>query len=133
MSEFYDDAAATALELLAEFGADVVITKPGTPVYNPATGTTTETGGGSQTVSGVKFEYNTFIRSGQRNEPGSLIQAGDKQLLLAATATDGTPLNAPKAGDVATVGGVDFTVTAVAPLDPAGTPVYYECNIRGAA
>jgi hypothetical protein len=41
------------------------------------------------------FEYNTFIRSGQRSEPGSLIQAGDKQLLLAATATDGTPLMRP--------------------------------------
>jgi hypothetical protein len=133
VSAFYDDLADTAADMLAEFGQAVTLTKAGTATYDPTTGTTSVTGGGSQTVSGCVFEYSSFIRSGQRSEPGSLIQAGDKQLLLAATATDGTALNAPKPTDVVTVGSVAYTITAVAPLDPAGTPVYYECNIRGAA
>jgi hypothetical protein len=81
----------------------------------------------------VVFEYSAMIRSGVRDEPGSLIASGDKQLLLTPLKSDGTALDAPKVGDRATLAsGVVYTVTAVAPLSPAGTVAYYDCNIRGA-
>jgi hypothetical protein len=135
MSINYARLQATAARLLSENGQSITLTRSVTNPdnYDPATGdvmafTLTQTG------FGVVFEYNTFIRSGVRDEPGSLIVAGDKQLILTPLKADGTALNPPKVGDRATLAsGVAYTVTAVAPLSPAGTASYYECNIRGSA
>jgi hypothetical protein len=133
-ADIYTRAVATALRLLTDKGQAVTLTKAGgAGTYDPATGINTVTPPAAQTVTGAVFEYSSFIRSGVRNDAGSLIRAGDKQLLLAATATDGTALAAPATGDTVLVGSVTYTITGVAPLSPAGTVVYYECNIRGAA
>ena len=80
--------------------------------------------------TGVVFEYNTFIRSGVRNDGTSLIQKGDKQLILSAFQADGSAMPMPQPNDIATFGGTPYTITAVAPLMPDGTPVYYECNVH---
>jgi hypothetical protein len=133
-SALYTRAAATALRLLTDKGQAVTITKTGgAGTYDTATGSNTVTPPAAQTVMGAVFEYNTFIRSGVRNDKTTLVTAGDKQLLLAATATDGTTLTAPVPDDTVQVGVITYTITAVAPLSPAGAVIYYECNIRGAA
>ncbi len=86
-----------------------------------------------RTTTGVVLEYSSFIRSGVRNEPGTLITAGDKQLLLSAIGIDGLLLSAPpKADDTATLAnGTVYTITTDAPLSPSGIDVIYDCNIRG--
>lgn len=129
-------ARATAARLLAPISQGgkaqaITLTHTAPRAYDTAAGTTTPVVT-TQTGSGVVFEYNTFIRSGIRNEPGSMVQAGDKQLLLSPLKADGTALTAPQVNDTASVAGVVYTITAVAPLSPAGTPIYFECNIRGA-
>lgn len=130
-------ARASAARMLAPIaqggkGQTIILTRVTPDDYDKTTGTipavTT-----TQTTSGAVFEYNTFIRSGVRNEPGTLILAGDKQLLMSPFRADGTPLDPPAVNDtVALADGSVFTITSLAPLSPAGTPVYFECNIRGA-
>lgn len=126
--------AARMLGLVANGGKGqvVTLTREAAGVYNPATGAAAITPT-TQTGSGVVFEYPITIRSrgGSRDEPNTLILAGDKQLLLSALNTTGGTITRPQAGDRATIAGVVYTITAVGPLSPAGTDVYYECNIRG--
>lgn len=134
MSAFYDDLQLTADELLTEFGQAVTLTNTGAAAtYDPATGATSGSGSTTQNAIGAVLEYSTFIRQGVRNEASSLIRAGDRQLLLSPFAADGTALTAPSVDDTVTVGAVTYTLTAVATNAPAGTVVYYDCNIRGAA
>ncbi len=137
MSVAYDvRARATAARLLGPIAqggkAQAVTLTHKSSGYEPATDTATPTAP-TQTGSGVVLEYATFIRSGARNEPDSLIQRGDRQLLLSPLNSAGVPLTPPIAGDTVTLAsGVGYTITAVAPLAPAGTVIYFECNIRGA-
>lgn len=105
-------------------------------VYNPATSLVTGGGPVTQTTSGLVLEYNSFIRSGIRNQKGqaSLIAEGDKQLLLSPFDSAGNVLS-PQPNINATIqlaNGVVYTITAWAPLAPASLVIYHECNIRGA-
>lgn len=139
MTAYDARARATAARMLAPiaqggYGQTVTLTHVSGGVSNPATSQVDGSVTTTQTTSGAVFEYTTFIRSGVRNEPGTLILAGDRQLLMSPYASDGTPLSpAPSVNDTVTLAnGVVFTITAVATLKPAGLPVYFECNIRGA-
>jgi hypothetical protein len=136
-------SAARALAPIASGGKGqpITLTRVTNGDYDEATGTIPQVTT-TQTGSGAVFEYTTFIRSGVRNEPGTLILAGDKQLLLSPFKADGTPLDPPQTNDTVTfdvldgagnvIGTKTATITALAPLSPAGVAVYFECNIRGA-
>ncbi len=136
----YARAKATAARLLntvANLGnaQTIILTRdissPGN--YDTNTGSIMGAITASQTGSGVVFEYNTFIRSGTRSEAGSLIQSGDKQLLLSPLDSTGADLVPPTEGTRARLAdGTSYTITAVAAQSPAGPVIYYECNIRGA-
>jgi hypothetical protein len=121
----YAETAADVDELLAEFGQSVTLTTRTGGTYNTATGTNTPTTA-TQTVTGVVLEWN------QRNIDGSLVLVGDKRLLLSPVTTAGAALTAPAANDTVTIGSAVYTIVRVVPLNPAGTVVMYECNIRGA-
>lgn len=128
--------AAEELKLKAQGGSgqQITITTPFVGQFDPATDTTTTGDPTVRTGSGIVIEYTTFIRSGLRNEAGSLVQAGDKQMLLSALALDGSILTPPPAvNDKVTLeNGDSFTITSLAPLSPAGVAIYFDCNIRGA-
>lgn len=128
-------ARATAARLLGGKGQAVTLKRAGPDGSTYDTSASAYTGGtppAPESCFGAVFEYSTFIRSGLRLEKGDPILAGDKQLLLAALNAAGVAIARPKPGDIVTVSGVDFTITSVAPLSPAGTDIYHECNIRGA-
>ncbi len=138
MSVAYDvRARATAARMLAPIarggkGQSITLSQSVRGTSDPATGPPVPTVT-TLTVSGVVFEYPITIRSrgGQRDEPNTVILSGDKQLLLSPTDDTGAAFT-PHDGDIVTIAGVDYTITAVGPLAPAGTVIYFECNIRGA-
>ena len=122
---FYQRMQKTSNRLLIGKGQAVTITHvvPGT--YDPATGgvTNTET---TQKGTGAVVDWNA------NQIDGTLIQAGDKQLLLSPLNTAGAALTAPVLGDTVT-DAASVVYTLVAPLktvSPAGTPVLYDCNMR---
>lgn len=118
---FYSALAADALALLEEFGQAVTLTRRTAGAYNPGSGaaTVTET---AQSGTGAVFDYDA------RRIDGTQVLFGDKQLILAAVG-----ITAPQVGDEVTVGGVEYAITAIKPLAPAGTVVIYEINLRGAS
>ena len=122
---FYNRLAATAKKLLKGKGQSLTLTKITAGTYNPATGGFTGAGTSTQTAYGAIFDYGT------KQIDGTLIKAGDKQLLLSAFKTDGAALTAPVLGDTVSIGGVVYTlVEPLKEVNPAGTVVMYECNLR---
>lgn len=128
MNEFYDDLAATANELLTEFGGPVVLSRTSAGDYDPATGTTI--GGTTTTYNGVaaKFDY------AQTDIDGTLIRVGDQRVLISVA---GVVL--PQTGDTLsftdpnTLAVTVFDVIMAKQVNPAGTAVLYDVQVRGLA
>jgi len=122
---FYTRLQATANRLLKGKGQTLTLTKVTAGTYNPATGAMTGATTSTQTAYGAVFDYGT------KQIDGTLIKAGDKQLLLSAFKTDGTALTAPVLGDTVSIGGVVYTlVEPLKTVGPAGITVIYEANLR---
>lgn len=123
---FYDRLQATANRLLKGKGQTVTITSQTVGDYDPATGSAPVTAS-TQTGWGAVFEYTN------KNIDGTLIIAGDKQLLLSAINSAGILLATPQVNDTVTIGGQVSTIKQIKPLNPAGTALLFDCNIRGAS
>jgi hypothetical protein len=122
---FYTRLQATANRLLKGKGQSITLTKVTAGTYNPATGAMTGTTTSTQTAYGAIFDY------GAKQIDGTLIKAGDKQVLISAFKSDGSALTAPVLGDTVTIGGVTYTlVEPLKTVGPAGITVIYEANLR---
>jgi len=125
MSEFYDDMALTAADLLTELGQVVTLTHTVSGAYDPATGTTGADTTTTQTVTGVEEFYSA------RSIDGTLILAGDKKFHLSPLNAAGAAITPPVAEDKITFAdGAVWTIKAVMPVSPAGTPVLFTLQIR---
>lgn len=114
----YAEVAANALETLTEFGMDVGRRSFTAGVYDPATGLVTPTTANT-TRKGALFDFG----AGQTLERGTLIQGGDKRLLVDATAAV-TPQ------DHFIINGVEYVIVSIGEINPAGTVVLYDLHLR---
>lgn len=118
----YSKSAATARKLLTKFGRTVTRRTYTAGAYDPATGTSTPTTADTSRI-GALFDYNDKTSQGQQYVRGTLVIAGDKQLLLDAE-------GAAAATDHYIVGSAEYTVVSMAEINPAGTPVMYDLHLR---
>lgn len=114
----YADTADLALGALTEFGMAVTRRAAGSAVYSPGTGTSSSSTADS-VRQGALFDYGP----GQTQVRNTLIQAGDKRLLLDAS-------GAALMTDQYVINGVVYTVVSVGEVNPAGTPVLYDLHVR---
>ena len=103
----YVKSAATATKLISKFGQSVTLRHYTIGTYNTASGLNTVTTL-DVTARAAIFDFS----KGQTLQPGSLIQAGDKQALMAATQT-------PALQDHVIVGGKDYVIISLGELNPA--------------
>ena len=123
MSFDYASIAVLADELLAEFGQPLTITTHVTGEYDPATGLTSFSAT-SHEGYGAVLDYGLH-QSGMGAGGDSLIQHGDKQLLLSPNVI--TP---PLVDDIVTIGQLGYTIKNIKTVAPSGVPVLYDCNVR---
>jgi len=102
--------------LLDDFGSELALTRAGVPVYNPATGTTSTSGGGTFTLRGV------FINYVDANVDGTTIRMGDRRLLVAVQGST----TAPQIDDVVQ----GLRVVDVRAIAPNGVPIAFSCQMR---
>lgn len=121
MSFNYSQTAATAERLLKRFGKPATITRTTPGGYNTATGTT-----GAPTVS-TQSQQVVVIDYPHGYIDGTLIRQGDRQALISPQV-----IFEPKAGDVLAWGGASLTLITVKPVAPAGVPVLFDAQVRGA-
>lgn len=114
----YVKSRATALKMLTKFGQDVTRTIRTKGTYDPATGETSQ----SETTETRKGALLTFGR-GEQYFNGSLIEISDKRLLV-----DGE--GEVNAEDTFTVNGTEYHVVSIDELNPAGTRVFFDLQVR---
>jgi hypothetical protein len=120
-SALYGELAQAAVDLLNELGQLVLLSRPGEGGgYDPDSGVVDEEAVEVWSASGVEFDYQ------QREVDGSLIQSGDRRVLIAPDL--GTM---PQSGDVITLGVYRLEVVVSRPLQPAGVVVLHEVQARG--
>ena len=107
-----------ASKLMAKFGGVATIRRVATGVYNPTTGTVSETTADA-VVRGVLEDVNV-------REVNDLIQAGDKRLIVAAA--DIT--NAPTTADRVLIAAVAHQIIRVVTIEQDNTAITYELILR---
>ncbi|OEZ50350.1 hypothetical protein JAB1_14650 [Janthinobacterium sp. MP5059B] len=120
----YAKTAARADQSLRRKGGIVVLHQVVTGEYDPDLGTapatTTDYEG-----TGVKINYEV------ENIDGTLIQAGDQQMLLSPLQRNGAPMPTPTTADLVLFGGSSYTVKAVETTAPVDVAVLYTLQLRG--
>lgn len=115
---FYTKLQATATKLLTSKGQLCTLRKQTSGAYNPATGTSTQTTADTFIV-GVLLNYNKSLTS----QPDSLVLATDRKAIIQGTVN-------PDVDDLLIFNSVSYRIVAVKTLNPAGTTVISECQVR---
>ncbi|MDD1009422.1 hypothetical protein M5G27_18255 [Pseudomonas shahriarae] len=119
---FYDEMAVMALEMITEFGQPVTISKTEPGEYDPETGGDTPGSTIEQTAQGILLDF-----TGQEFQNNSLIKQGDKKLKIAAQGLKWVPDLLNK---VIIQGRTWSIVPPLKEVNPAGTPILYELQVR---
>lgn len=119
---FYDEMAGMALEMIAEFGQPIVLHEITPGEYDPETGQTAPDQTREQVAYGIMADF-----SGLEFQNNSLIKQGDKKLKLAAKGLEWAPGLMSKV----VVQGVTWAIVPpLKEINPAGTPLLYELQVR---
>lgn len=118
----YSRPAATALRLIAKYGRTIQHQRITEGAYNPETGTDTGTTV-STNVKGADFDFK-LQSAGQSNITDSLIQAGDRYVLI------GAEVAAIDTSDKLVIDGVTWNIVSVKKLAPAGVVVLWTVHVR---
>ncbi|MBM1191531.1 hypothetical protein [Pseudomonas weihenstephanensis] len=119
---FYDEMAVMALEMITEFGQSVTISKAETGEYDPETGGDSPGATIEQTAQGILRDF-----TGLEFQNNSLIKQGDKKLKIAAQGLEWLPDLLSK---VSIQGRTWSIVPPLKEINPAGTPILYELQVR---
>ena len=125
MSAFYDEMAEVTLELIAEFGQAGTLISVTEGEYDPVTGFGAEPVTLSQTGQLILLEY-SIQEAGISNAAGSLVQQGDKKIMLAAKGLAWPPTMTT----TILADGLTWTIINIKTTNPAGTPLLYELHGR---
>lgn len=122
----YGDTAQDVREALEEAGALCALAWTPAPLSDAPDAATPDPLAFS--AYGVILDYSDKQIGTQSN---SLIEAGDRQVLLAVFDEFGNALPLPPAeSKIVAPDGIEYTIKRAKPLAPAGVPVMYELNVR---
>lgn len=117
MSTFYAEMAATALELLREFGTSVTLKRTTGASTDPVTGVVTAGTADDQTTTGLLTPFPDRLIDGTR------ILASDRKLIL-------SPEVRPLMTDKPVIGGQQWSIVQIDTIEPTDTPVVYMVQVR---
>ncbi len=122
MSAFYDRMSAMALRLITQFGLTITLRTVTPGGYDTETGETSPETITDQVGQGILADY-----TGIEFQANSLIKQGDKKLKLAAK---GLTLAPSLLSKVIADGKTYSIVPPLKEINPAGTPLLYELQVR---
>ena len=119
---FYEEMAVMALEMISEFGQPVTLIKTESGEYDPETGGESPGETLEQIAQGIMLDF-----TGQEFQSNSLIKQGDKKLKIAAQGLEWAPDLLNK---IVVQGRAWSIVPPLKEINPAGTPILYELQVR---
>ncbi|MDQ1921630.1 hypothetical protein [Massilia pseudoviolaceinigra] len=121
----YAKTAARADQSLRRKGGTVVLRRAVPGTYDPGTGTGTPASTADYPGTGVKIAYLA------EDIDGTLIRAGDQQLLLSPLQREGAPMPVPTTADLVLIGAEVLTIAAVQKVEPTDVAVLFTLQLRG--
>ncbi|HEX8610140.1 MAG TPA: hypothetical protein VF800_02535 [Telluria sp.] len=121
----YTKTAARADQSLRRKGGTVVLRRVLAGTYDPSTGTGTDASTIDYDGTGVKFGYKA------EDIDGTLIKAGDQQLLLSPLQRNGMPMPKPSTSDLMLIGPKTYTIESNGEVEPTDVPVLFTLQLRG--
>ncbi|MBJ2320671.1 hypothetical protein JFT37_19350 [Pseudomonas fluorescens] len=118
----YNEMAVMALDIITEFGQPVTISSMAPDEYDPETGGEAPGATVEQIAQGILLDF-----TGQEFQNNSLIKQGDKKLKIAAQGLAWVPGLLDK---VVAQGRTWSIVPPLKEVNPAGTPILYELQVR---
>ncbi len=119
---FYDEMAAMALQMITEYGQPVTLRNLQRGEYDPEASAPAPPIVVEQEALGLLLEY-----SGREFEASSLILTGDKKLKIPAQGLAWVP----GLGSKVLIQGVEWAIVPpIKEINPAGTPILYELQVR---
>ena len=115
---FYDDMSAVAIELLAEFGMPIVLTRGTGETFDPVSDEVTPGASREYSPNGIFTEWDDSLLKAFGN-----VESGDGVILI-----DGTVK--PLTTDSVTADGVDYGIVAIQPIKPATKALAYYLQVR---
>lgn len=122
MVAIYNEMAVMALDIITEFGQPVTISSMAPDEYDPETGGEALGATVEQIAQGILLDF-----TGQEFQNNSLIKQGDKKLKIAAQGLAWVPGLLDK---VVAQGRTWSIVPPLKEVNPAGTPILYELQVR---
>lgn len=122
MVAIYNEMAVMALDIITEFGQPVTISSMAPGEYDPETGGEAPGVTVEQIAQGILLDF-----TGQEFQTNSLIKQGDKKLKIAAQGMAWVPGLLDK---VVAQGRTWSIVPPLKEVNPAGTPILYELQVR---
>lgn len=115
---FYTNLQNTALKLLTSRGKACVLRKQTTGAYDPSTGSASITNTDFPIV-GVLLNYSKSLM----NDSDTLIEVNDRKAIIQGDVT-------PDTSDLFIFNGKTYRIITVKTVDPAGTAVIHELQVR---
>ena len=115
----YQNMADTAVNLLKQFGTQIVLNRTTGEEFDPVAGRVTPGTTEQLNTNGV---LTSFTKSTE-TELGGNIVAGDMLLVLSAEVE-------PLPTDKLLLNGEPWTIVRILPVNPAGTPLSYKIQVR---
>jgi len=116
----YRQIRQLAEQQIKEYGRPITIKGEIKGTFDPTTGKYT---GGSQTT---RQAYGIVTAYARNEIDGTLIQAKDQKVLLAADSLSAPP----EVGELLVVGSVEYRVVSVRAVEPGGTALLYKVQVR---
>lgn len=114
----YDRFVSTAKTQIADKGRMVTLRSKSSGTFDPIAGTMSD---GSQTDRQVKALFTEYAA---KQVDGTMIQQGDKQVMIADLAT------APDNDDILIDGSDEYAIVHVGAIQPGDTPILYKLQVR---
>ena len=127
MTDFYTEAADDVLDMLAEDGMSVAITRETGTGYDPVTETETAiVQNGSLICVVLPASKGGVTMFDEHYRDNTLVQESLRYILAAAK---NAPF-VPQPGDKMTFEGAAWSVIGVTPVSPAGIPIIYRIGVK---
>lgn len=128
MSQFYDEMADLALEMIREFGQEIVVIREGPFAQDPVSGTVINEEEQRMALQAIVLPVSnsTQVFDNRTMSQDSLV---NERLRFVKAAAKGATFE-PRSGDVVEMQGKRWRILGSTPVAPAGIPLLYNFGVQ---
>lgn len=128
MSQFYDEMADLALEMIRKFGQEIVVIREGPFAQDPVSGTIINEEEQRMVLQAIVLPVSNSTQLFDNRTMGQDSLIDEKRRFVKAAAKGAT--FEPRSGDVVEMQGKRWRILGATPVAPAGIPLLYNFGVQ---